>query len=564
MRIGIVRHGFCDYVSEVFRTWGRPLFDVVDVEEVANIDPTETPVLIAPSGAPSENLLEFAKRGGLFVSFLPDDAVASAVRIVKRELREDLCRLRVTAFPAAGVAGEQLPLAGPAEHWEIDPTAETVAYLAPARGYSPEGPAIVRTAVGSGHILAFAFDLPHAVMLLRQGDPNMAEKVPPGDTTARPSHFACDLGDHGAGWIPFADMLSKLMVDIVISELPSPAPMLWHLPDDASGILVFSGDEDGGPVEANYTQFDALNKAQARMNLYIVPNSTLSTPKDVKRYAERHDLGPHPDITPFYDRAVPERLAEFERQIRLFEAEYGIKAKSLRNHCTAWAGYLEPVEVMEKLGVRMDTNFMSGAYLRARDPSPYGVFGSAMPMCFVRPNGRLLNVFQQHTHIGDDCVFGSSEYSYKVSPNVFDVIARRIFTDITERFHTPLAVCIHPANWMSFSEPQGRALLRLANEFGLPIWSFDQWLTFLEARNTWQFDDLTWDGSELSFIAKGKTEVSAISLVLPMEFQGRMLKDVMVSKEHVAVEKRMRYGGIVAMIPLPSGRTEALVRAKYH
>ena len=45
MRIGIVRHGFCDYISEIFRTWGRPLFDVVDVEEAANIDPTETPII---------------------------------------------------------------------------------------------------------------------------------------------------------------------------------------------------------------------------------------------------------------------------------------------------------------------------------------------------------------------------------------------------------------------------------------------------------------------------------------------------------------------------------------
>ena len=80
--------------------------------------------------------------------------------------------------------------------------------------------------------------------------------------------------------------------------------------------------------------------------------------------------------------------------------------------------------------------------------------------------------------VTDDGMFGPSDYSYKLSPEVFSGVLRRIFTDITTRFHTPYGVCIHPSNWVKFSRLQGRELLRQGREFGLPIWSFDQWSEF--------------------------------------------------------------------------------------
>ncbi len=71
-----------------------------------------------------------------------------------------------------------------------------------------------------------------------------------------------------------------------------------------------------------------MKAAGGRMNLYIIPIRTNSTVADVDRYRRHHDVGPHPDIRPLDGRTVAERIAEFERQIRLFEEMFGLLVAS--------------------------------------------------------------------------------------------------------------------------------------------------------------------------------------------------------------------------------------------
>ena len=74
MRIAIVSHtsDLSHYISEIFRAWGFPLTDLVAADEVAAIDPSETPVLIAPAGESehADAFLGYAKRGGTLISFV--------------------------------------------------------------------------------------------------------------------------------------------------------------------------------------------------------------------------------------------------------------------------------------------------------------------------------------------------------------------------------------------------------------------------------------------------------------------------------------------------------------
>jgi hypothetical protein len=198
-----------------------------------------------------------------------------------------------------------------------------------------------------------------------------------------------DLGPRAEGWIPFADLLARLLAEVVRRALPGPAPLLWHLPEGAPGLVVYSGDEDQAEVAWNDAEFAAVRAGGGRMNLYLIPERTQSTAADLARYRQHHDLGPHPDLRPLDGRPVAERLAEFERQVRFFEQHFGGRARTLRNHCTAWAGYLEIVEVMARLGVRMEGNYFSGGFGRFREPAPYAPFGAAMPMRFCWPSGRL-------------------------------------------------------------------------------------------------------------------------------------------------------------------------------
>jgi hypothetical protein len=375
--------------------------------------------------------------------------------------------------------------------------------------------------------------------------------------------MAVELGSCDAGWIPYADLLARLLVDTVRAHIPAPVPLLSHLPGPAPGMLLYSGDEDGAQVAWNKEELDYVSKAGGRMNLYLIPIRTESTRADVHQYEAHHDVGPHPDLRRWDGRPVGERLAEFERQILLFEDTFQVKTRTLRNHSTAWAGYLEPIEVMEKLGVSMDANYISGGYKRNRQSAPYAAFGAAMPMRFCRPDGRLLNVYQQHTHLSDDVMFGPADYSFKFSAAQYKVILDRILTDIVTRFHTPYAVCIHPSNWVRFSRPQGQELLRQAAGRGLPIWSFDQWCTFWRARDTWKLSDLDWDGASLEFTLTGSVGHDDLCITLPTQYARASLGQVRADQEITEWQPLTRYAKDIALLPIPAGRRTIRVSAAY-
>lgn len=548
---------FSAYLGEMLHTWGLPLYEIVPAEALTALDPVDVPVVVCPAWEEeslhqTEVLLTYAHRGGSVLCMLPDGELAAAAGLRCAGEKEGPLRIRITERPAAGLAGELLPIVGRAQNYVHAPEVKVLAYLSHPGQYRGETLAVVETPVGQGKVVAFAFDLPLCVLMLRQGDPKRAEFIPEGDGCARPSHLAADIGPYDAGWIPHADLLTRLFVDMVRHYLPMPAPMLYHLPEDAAGILLYSGDEDYADVSTIEEQLDYLAAAGARMNLYIIPVHTQSSKADVQRYATHHDVGPHPDLRPLDGHPVAERVAEFERQIQLFQEMFGIKPRSLRNHCTAWAGYMELVEAMERLGVRMDGNYFTMNYMRNRECAPYAGFGAAMPMRFCRLDGYVLDVRQQHSHISDDGMFGAAEYSYRISPQQYAVMLDRIFTDIVTRFHTPYAVCVHPSNWVRFSRPQGQELLRQAQGHGMPVWSFDQWSAFCDARDTWRFHSLQWDGAELRFIAEGSASHAGLRLMLPEEFEGRSLKELKLDDETIPWQMMVRYREKVALVPLPT------------
>ena len=569
MRVAVLQNtpDLSAYLGEMLKTWGLPLYEALAPDKVADLNPAQTPVLICPAStmarATDESVLRYVAQGGTAICMLPSAEVATAAGLEPGEPRDFPLRLRITGPLLAGLAGQSLPVVGEARTYQQDPEAAAMGYLYRPGHFEGESVGMAESRVGRGTLVAIGFDLPLCVLMLRQGDPSRAEVIPGADRCARPSHLASDYGPRDSGWVPFADLLARAFVELVRRHLPAPVPGLWHLPGSHPGILLYSGDEDGAEVAWNDEELDWVAAAGARMNLYIIPIQTKSTRADARRYAAHHDLGPHPQLVAFYESPVAERVAELERQIRMFQDMFDMPVRSVRNHSTAWAGYLEPVEAMERLGVRMDANYFSGTYKRDRDHAPYTAFGSAAPMRFCRPDGRLLSVFQQHTHLSDDAMFSLRDYSYKFSPEQYAEVLDRVLADAVTRFHVPHAVCIHPSNWVKFSRVQGQALVRQALKRDLPVWSFDQWLGFWEARDTWRFDRLRWDGSGLECIAEGETAREDLCLTLPPHFRGEALAEVRLNGEPTDCRTVSRYGRALTFVPLPAGERTVKVRATY-
>jgi len=553
MHIGLLDNQ--DYLTELLRTWGLRSFRRC---EITALDPVEMPAVVVPAGTAAEPILDYARAGGTACCFAPEGVLAEAAGLTPRGEKTLPTFLRMTAYMPPGLAGELLPIVGNAVEYERGDEAGILGYLSYLDNPDGDSAGITVTSVGKGRVIAFAFDLPLCVRLLRQGDPALAEHIPPGDTCVRQSHMACKLPAHGSGWAPFADLLALLLVDLLRKALPAPMPLIGHLPGKAPAILLYSGDEDGATPEENLEQMDWLTEHGARMDLNMIPDISATPPEVLPRYLEHHDVGPHPNLRALDGHPMAERLADFDRQLQLFTDKYGVRATCLRNHGVAWIGYTEIVEVMERHGIRMDTNYTSGQFRRGRQFAPYAGFGAAMPVRFCRADGRLHEVFQLHTQIMDDVwfapdegVYKNSTYSYRFGPEAFDAITARIFDDLVNRLHTPLTVCIHPSNWVRFSREQGQALVRHAQAREVPVWSVTQWCAFWDARDGWMVDGLCWEDDTLTFTLAGGEPHEALRVALPVEYAGRRLSGVTVDGLPVEYATVQRYQEEVALVAIP-------------
>ena len=568
MRIALLSNtpDLSPYLGEIFKTWGLRLVQTLTFDQASGLDPAEYPIAVVPvsDNRPEKAIAEYARRGGTAICFRPGETLTTLAGLKRLGVKETPLRLRLTRYPAAGLAGELLPVVGSAEGYELEENATGLAYLSLPGRFEGETVGIAETGIGEGRLVCFSFDLPLCVLLLRQGDPGKSEFIPEGDACVRPSHLASDVGPHDAGWIPYADLMSRVLVDLCLRYSRAPVPLVSHLPGEAPGILLYSGDEDFAQVAWNDDELGCVADLGGKMNLYIIPTQTHSTPEDAERYRRHHHIGPHPNLRPLDGHPIPARLAEFERQIKLFDKMFGCPSVSLRNHCTAWAGYMEPVEVMERLGVRMDANYFSGTYKSDREGAPYAAFGGALPSRFCLPDGRIYDVYQQHTHLTDDGMFGCDDYSFKISPEVFARTLKRIFTDITERYHTPYGVCIHPSNWVRFSGDQGKELLLQANKMGLPVWSFDQWVAFWDARDSWHIEELTWSGRHLRFRLIGQVGHEDLRFLLPDEFEDASLVNVSVNEQPVSTHACNRYGEGVSLVSISDDHGSVEICARYN
>jgi hypothetical protein len=551
------------YLFEILQTWG--VRDTVLMPQDQPVDLRR--ILIVPAGHPTalhESVLDHVQQGGAVIVLEPHGAIASALGIQIGARRDQPLRLRVHGMAASGLAGEALPIVG-GSPWVDGVAFDDARCLAglydPARidGVFGECPGIIETTLGKGRVIAVTFDLARSVLLLRQGDPANTERRLHNNGkhtgTPKPSDLAVDIGPRDCGWMPYADMLSRLMVDLLERISPAPLPLVGHLPAEQPAITLFSGDEDRSDPRDTHAELDWLASRGASMSLYIIPEASSSTQADVARYREHHDIGPHPDLVFLRSAPVAQRVAEYERQINAFVERFGLRPRTISNHVATWAGYLDLVEVQARCGIRMDLNYFSGHFHRDRNHAPYSPFGSAMPMRFCTPTGTMLHVLQQPRHLHDDIMFapGGERYSFGYTPAGFAPYLNRLLRDACHRFHTPVVANIHPGNWALFSAPFGQMIVEQSQSRGMSVWSFERWLDFREAAESCRVECSSWDGKSLALTLSANGCRDDLRIWLPQVFASQQVVSITHDGQAVRPAVKVRYDRTTLMIPFRPG-----------
>lgn len=572
MRIWIVSGPAPDwsaYLGELLRAWGLAWFERVTPSEIARTSPAGGEVWILSPGATleQETLESFLQAGGKVIGFAPNEPLLRLAGVQDGGEHEGSLRLRLTQPLAVGALGQTLPLAGPAQRLTGADPPTVWAYLYAEERYDSESPALVVRPVGKGQVALFAFHLPLSVARLRQGDPARVGMIPPGDSYQRPCHLFVRSTSATDGWVPFADLQALLFCDLVRHLLSSdgPVPGLWPLPEGAPSLLIYSGDEDGGAPEMDELEMRDLEAQGGTMTLYVFPDNTGLTPETVAALQARgHTISVHPNLAPVGSEDQAVQLARARAQVERFVQRFGVPVRTVRNHSCIWPGYTEMAELWEELGIRMDANFAAVSYKRNREWSPYVGLGGALPLPFVRLDGRVIGVWQQPTHVMDDVGFHPEvDYSLKLRPAQFEILLRRAFEEACRYYHTPFCVCIHPVNYVRFSGEQGRLLMQAAHQQGMPIWSVDQWLNFWEARATWNLSEVRFQEDRLSFRAAGQAASSRLTFALPARAHGAPLVQVTADGHPTPFTVCSRFLRETALVGLPPGTAEVGIVAEY-
>jgi len=336
-------------------------------------------------------------------------------------------------------------------------------------------PAIVERSVGQGRVLAFLYDLPHTVARLRQGDPALAECDTDGLVGVRPSDAVQWQIDPRAGHIPQAEIHQALLARAVEWLCPWPLPRLWYLPGEAPALLILTGDLCSDRSDDWLVEEAALAERCGAGLTYYLFEKTAFAPETAAALERRgHTISIHPYAVPFSAPSMDETLG---RHMAHFAERYGVRPRTVRHHRLQWLGWAEQAKLEQQHGLEMDLNFTTARPVR----NGYS-FGAGRPIRFVDEGGAVIPVWQQPTQFEDDLVLGDHEISLRVSSEEACAMYDALLADAIRRWHTAIAVNLHPGNYMRYSGEWGRHLVAQTAARGVPIWKPERWLDFVKAR----------------------------------------------------------------------------------
>jgi len=579
---------FGGYLTEILRAEGVNYYHLADTTSL-NLDLIRQYdiVILAESllnTSQVEMLEAYVARGGRLVCMKPPKTLETVfgVERIGGALSEAYLKAELGHPASKGINPSTMQFHGTADLYELA-GAEPVAWLYTDRDTPSANPAITMNRFGEGFAVAFAFDLSRSIALMRQGNPELANKDIDGLDGARTVDMFLGWIDLERIHIPQADEQQRLFVNLLNLLSKHPLPRLWYFPKDKKSVLIATGDSHGSWSSVIDDFLRIVDERGGHMTIYYTPQIVSDagravrwtrfwltdhiplvsdilvssygspTPGDVADWRARgHEFALHP--------YVENGLDEWRLYWKEFTGRgYRSPPPTVRTHRILWTGWVETARIQATYGMRMNFDYYHvGPSLQKKTGEwVYGhLTGSGRPMKFIDDKGHIINLYQQLTQLTDEHLIPmnypgsggwpqlSAAEAVEVSKYLLDrSVKYGDYCAIGGQFH------VDPFQIGGETAEKGRIFLEgtldYANKIGVPILCAKEWLDFTESRHETEIANVTWDSkaSVLTFrLILPFANDSAHMVMIPVRYEEKTLSAITVDGLNNPADMRLTVG----------------------
>ena len=548
-----VGNPFGCYLVEILRSEGLVEFDQAERSALfAASNPSERlaayGIVVAAetdfTAAEEQLLRNYVKGGGVLVAMRPgaDLADVFGVRVVgtRPERLLQYFGIDVRAPLAKGIVEQSLQYHGEATNYTLD-DATALAYLHEDRDTPSSNPAVTIHRYGKGSAVAFAFDLARSVALARQGNPDWQNTE--GDTM--PGYRPMDLFLRPDGttyfdperlMIPQADEKQRFLANLIIRLTEKPLPRMWYLPGRHKVIMINAGDGEGNYGPQIAPALDACASYGGRFSVYLMTRGIEGTTveEEAAWRSAGHEVGVHvygggPDGAGAHETlrdACGKIVADLNHK-------FAHGSRTARNHTLDWTGWVEMAAIEAEFGTGMDLNYCHYIHAESMRDAPGYLTGTGLPQRFIDAQGRILPIYQATSHWLDEFFVYND-----IPPDRAAQIVIKMLEAARQGYYSAFAAGIHPCRFTGYG---GRdkitpvwphTVWKYCRDQGIPLWSAEMLLDFVEARNRVAFENITWrtsaeqNGQQLTFDFRTPVAGQDLTIMVPRVWSGRMLKSI--------------------------------------
>lgn len=581
--------------QEVLRIEGLPYAQGQWMADMTPADLVNASVaIVLPGAIPVEQveiLRDFVLAGGGLVAIqpAPELAVLCGLTWVDRLTDGGYLRTRPGALGVGGIAGESMQFHAPLRHYRLD-GAEAIAFVCSRDGIATATPAVTYHRVGRGGVATWCYDLAASVVRTRQGPIERAGLEADGLEGVRAVDMFVDFVDLDRIHLPQADEQQRLLVNLLNIVSNTPLPRLWYFPNNADSVLICTGDSHNNPASAVDEVLRRIERFDGAMTVYYTPLPSSTVRRAMRRVRDwletrplTGDLMPPTDVvTPYHADVWRARGHEFalhpyvEEGLEAGWARYWQQFTGLgfggfettRTHRVLWHGWTDTPYVQAGYGVRMNLDYyhVGPTFQRVNGSWAFGHFtGSGLPMRFVDAEGRLIDAWQQNTHLVDEQVIempwganfvGSTpEAAIEIGDDLIQRAVAGAYAAIGAQFHLdPFAV---PGPWTDGAGTYLEGVLTSCQTHGVPILAAQQWLNFTRVRAATQMDGFASaaDRQRHHFTIRVGERGEATTLLVPLHNNEYFLTDLQANRKQIPIQARSVSDTLYAIIVLDEHET---------